>query len=703
MTQQTEKSKAILSKKETLEKAAIQMKKEFVGIDSIIDNVISSISSWYLFPEIQTKPVIINLWGLTGVGKSSMIKRLAELIDFNNKYYRFDLGSKRDKFWEVKGMLEDIYQRENGYPIILGFDEFQHAKTIDEDQKEIISTEHRIIWDVLDSGKFSISKNFTVIDRIHALREKLKYVLLTGVKVENGLVTKARERFIDLLDIRWRWHRDKDNMKVYDFDDLLFVDPDQYSYIFELTETLFKSEYEVRDYMVKLSGDETIDFLSEVITIGLTPKTVDCSKALIFVMGNIDEAFWMSNDFNPDVNADEFHEQSLKINIPDIKRALRRRFRNEQIARLGNIHFIYPSFSEKSFFSLIEIELNKLSKEYKTNFGIDVTFSDEVKKLIYKEGVFPTQGTRPLFTTINYLICSKIGIVYYETQVNVPETECVEFSAVDGHLLINFKKDSKTIQIIKEKVELSLDKLRKNRKDDLQAITAVHEAGHAVLAIALLNTLPEYAYSVTADSESQGFVYTKRKLRYTSKKDIKNRIAVQLGGLVAEKIIFGEENITTGAESDIFNATSFAAEMIKSSGMGSVLGAVSVKSVNTNNYLHDDSLNLNTEILGIINEAKALAEKTLNEEIMLLTKISEHLANNPIIKKEQLKALMLEFGSKIDRNKVLNEKNDEFYRSLLKKRKDSLVKGDSGQIELLLPGYTLNQDKTTTGFSEPSN
>ena len=187
------------------------------------------------------------------------------------------------------------------------------------------------------------------------------------------------------------------------------------------------------------------------------------------------------------------------------------------------------------------------------------------------------------------------------------------------------------------------------------------------MAIALLNTLPEYAYSVTADSESQGFVYTKRKLKYISKKDIKNRIAVQLGGLVAEKIIFGEENITTGAESDIYNATSFATEMIKSAGMGSVLGTVNVKSVSTNNYIFDNTLNLDAEVLAIINEAKEIAEKTLKEELNFLTKVSEHLANNPIIKKEQLKVMMLEYGNKIDRQKVLNTNPDEFYRQLLQK------------------------------------
>ncbi len=94
-------------------------------------------------------------------------------------------------------------------------------------------------------------------------------------------------------------------------------------------------------------------------------------------------------------------------------------------------------------------------------------------------------------------------------------------------------------------------KMRKERKDELQAITAVHEAGHTVLSIALLHSLPEYAYSVTADSETGGFVFVKTKWKYTAKNQIHNRVAVMLGGYIAEELIFGEDYVTTGAESDL--------------------------------------------------------------------------------------------------------------------------------------------------------
>ena len=57
------------AKRAVLEQVKTQLKQEFFGLDTIIDKVIDSMSAWYIFPELITRPVIINLWGLTGVGK----------------------------------------------------------------------------------------------------------------------------------------------------------------------------------------------------------------------------------------------------------------------------------------------------------------------------------------------------------------------------------------------------------------------------------------------------------------------------------------------------------------------------------------------------------------------------------------------------------------------------------------------------------
>ena len=117
----------------------------------------------------------------------------------------------------------------------------------------------------------------------------------------------------------------------------------------------------------------------------------------------------MTYDFNPDMKADAFHKQSSKITITQVKNALLTRFRSEQITRLGKIHIIYPTFSKKAFYGIIRLELDKIRKKLFDTYGIDMHFDQKVEALIFEEGVYPTQGTRPLFTTIHQIINTRLG------------------------------------------------------------------------------------------------------------------------------------------------------------------------------------------------------------------------------------------------------------------------------------------------------
>ena len=103
-------------------------------------------------------------------------------------------------------------------------------------------------------------------------------------------------------------------------------------------EDQYVSATQIQDEIKLLDLDGLIAFIMDAANYEGSLKLMDLTQSLIFVIGNLDEAYYMSRNINPDISADEFHHYTLKITVADVKKALQRRFRNEQIARLGNNH-----------------------------------------------------------------------------------------------------------------------------------------------------------------------------------------------------------------------------------------------------------------------------------------------------------------------------------------------------------------------------
>ncbi len=121
---------------------------------------------------------------------------------------------------------------------------------------------------------------------------------------------------------------------------------------------------------------ETIEFLKKVFIVAKRPSVRNYSKSLIFVLGNIDEAYTMSNNFSADMDADEFHKESLKITILKIKNALKEMFRAEQVSRLGNIHIIYPALNRHAYLKIIQNELKKVASNLGSFTGLNIEFDE---------------------------------------------------------------------------------------------------------------------------------------------------------------------------------------------------------------------------------------------------------------------------------------------------------------------------------------
>lgn len=165
-------------------------------------------------------------------------------------------------------------------------------------------------------------------------------------------------------------------------------------------------------------------------------------------------------------------------------------------------------------------------------------------------------------------------------------------------------------------------------------ITAYHEAGHALLAKRLSKFNRVTRVSIIPSTRGMGgfSLNIPQDKMYQTKKDIIMNIMIALGGRAAEELIFGKDNITTGASSDLNKATEMAISMLGSYGMDEELGLLSYEVVLNNNLATDSSLvdrvkdmlqNLYLEVKTILMENrkyldvlanKLVVEESLNEE-----------------------------------------------------------------------------------------
>jgi cell division protease FtsH len=129
-------------------------------------------------------------------------------------------------------------------------------------------------------------------------------------------------------------------------------------------------------------------------------------------------------------------------------------------------------------------------------------------------------------------------------------------------------------EMAKDKLIMGTARLSMSMTDDEKKFTAYHEAGHSLVALFVPQCDPIHKVTIIPRGGALGMVVRlpeKDKISI-SKTEVISNIKVAMGGRVAEEIIFGEENITTGASQDIKQATEIAKKMIIRWGMSETLG-----------------------------------------------------------------------------------------------------------------------------------
>lgn len=633
----------LLERKAVLNATNEQLKATFIGLDSIIDELMGLVSSWYLFPEAQLRPMVINLWGLTGSGKTALVKQLVQLLEFNKRYIQIDMGEfeSDSATWFRKTLTSDM-EYLNEQPCMLCLDEFQFARTLDNQGNELGKDKLRFVWDLVDSGKLSYSPPANAYYQKRA-EECLNLLLrsqMAGVLINKGVVVEKTEEFLHIFE---GFYFETYGRGGAALDVNYFLSEDFCSGVYYLAHDNETFEDSVKDDVTKSDLEGIISIVLRSLETRNTTCELDLSKSLIFVLGNLDEAYNMSRSMNPDVSADELHEATLRISITNIKSALKNRFRPEQIARLGNNHLIYRAFRNADFEELIRRELQRVAGFIQQEFGVTFEFHESIHRLIYQEGVFPAQGTRPVLTTIKNYVEAWFGRIVLRIIEQQLDVSTVEWSYAQGAYRFVFKNaEGAVVAMGEEPILLKIEPLRKTTRE-LQAHTAVHEAGHAVLAVLTLRILPSVIVSKSAADYAEGFCMINMPEGLTTRETLRKDIVISLGGFVAERMIFGEENTSSGVNGDIQEATRLANEAIRQYAMGSDPIYLEAESSGSNDvfYMQDK---YRDEALQLIRTCEAEAMCLLERNKLLLLKIAEYLTDHYKMEESTIAEYVQQYG-----------------------------------------------------------
>jgi cell division protease FtsH len=164
-------------------------------------------------------------------------------------------------------------------------------------------------------------------------------------------------------------------------------------------------------------------------------------------------------------------------------------------------------------------------------------------------------------------------------------------------------------------------------------ITAWHEAGHAIAAIATNaeNRVAKVTI-IPSSSGAAGFCVSipPEKMYYT-KQELQQQIMVSLAGRGAEELRFGADNVTTGASNDIEKATNTAMQYITKFGMGTGLADFSI--------LKEDSRTAE-ECKDLISDLYAQTVQLLREKLPALKELAEDLLQNETVDGERVNEIL---------------------------------------------------------------
>ena len=586
----------ILRKKQTLEACNAYLKGEFIGIDAIIDSLLDYLSIWYLMPEILTRPVIINLWGMTGVGKTDLVRKTVKFLHYQDRFTEVELSNTEQTTWgnTVSHLLSNNGLND-GKPAIVLFDEIQRFNTLNSDGEPLPQSKYSDFWELLSDGRLSRKSKDDLDTYLYNYLSNKRRADEAHARGEATGTEKPRLEIWDARTLQATLNLDIDLMDL-----------------------------------TQMHEEDMIALIQEAKEKKEIYEPVDHSQTLIIISGNLDDAFDMSGQTSEaDVDADIYHAFTEKITLVDIKNALTRKFRPEQVARFGNIHLIYNSLRRTDFEQLIVKEVGRIKKDMRDKFGIEVEVTPAVRKLIYRNGVFPVQGVRPVFSSIIDILESNLSKFVFTAVMEGHDKIGIDYDWDKQQLLATIGSEQQRIDYVGR-----IDKIRESNEADVVANISVHEAGHAVVYLVLTGMVPLQLKSKVASSYAGGFTFPHQI--HTTKASLLDKVRVYLAGGLAEEIIFGDEHASVGRRDDRDRATEMVVEYVRHYGFTEQFQTVYNLQAG---YLLMNMDPTDETIERIMRDMVVDTRRLLNEHRELLLELSRTLAKVGSLEAEEIREI----------------------------------------------------------------
>jgi cell division protease FtsH len=213
--------------------------------------------------------------------------------------------------------------------------------------------------------------------------------------------------------------------------------------------------------------------------------------------------------------------------------------------------------------------------------------------------------------------------------------------------------DMSDFEEAKDKVMLGVERRSLVLSEDERKLTAYHEAGHTVVSTMTPGSDPIHKVTIVPRGRALGLMMSlPEKDRYGQTKEwLIGRLAISFGGRVAEELVFGPEKVTTGAGSDIEQATSLARRMVTQFGMSEKIGMMAVgerehevflgREFGTRREVSERTAEVvDDEVKRFIDEAYRKATHILTEHRDLLERIALTLLDRETIDRDDLERIV---------------------------------------------------------------